>query len=118
MNAYDRAAIERTNQLGDRLRTGLESVMQRLNVPAAVTGYGSLIGLHLGVTQVDSYRDAARADKALGRLLHLALLLDGVFCAPRLMWCTSTAMDEALVDDVLGRVERSVSRVLPALTRA
>lgn len=116
MTDYDEVAVERANRLGDRLRDGLGSILRRLEVRAAVTGYGSLIGLHLGVEQVVNYRDAARARADLGRLLHLSLLLDGIFCAPRLMWCTSTVMDEALIDDVLSRFERSVSRLLPALS--
>lgn len=118
MSAYNEPAVNRTNVLGDRLRDGLRSVLARLGVRAVVTGYGSLIGLHLGVDQVDSYRDAARAPAELARLLHLSLLIDGVFCAPRLMWCTSTAMDEELVDDVVARFERSVRRVLPVLPAA
>jgi hypothetical protein len=34
------------------------------------------------------------------------------------MWCTSTAMDEAMIDDVLARTERSISRVRQALLDA
>lgn len=118
MTDFDEPAVERANQLGDRLRDGLGSVLGRLGVRAAVTGYGSLVGLHLWVDRVTNYRDAARARDDLGRLLHLSLLLDGVFCAPRLMWCTSTVMDEALIDEVLSRFERSVARLLPALSEA
>jgi glutamate-1-semialdehyde 2,1-aminomutase len=118
MTAYDRAAVERTNSLGDRLRDGLRAVLGRQGVRATVTGYGSLVGLHLGVDDVTNYRGAARADGDAGRLLHLSLLLDGVFCAPRLMWCTSTVMDDALIDDVVARFEQAVQRVLPALPTA
>ena len=117
MVAYDAEAVERTNRLGDRLRSGLQSVLSRLEVRADVTGYGSLVGLHLGVDKAANYRAAAHARGDLSRLLHLSLLLDGVFCAPRLKWCTSTAMDEALIDDVVERFGRSVCRVLPVLPR-
>jgi glutamate-1-semialdehyde 2,1-aminomutase len=118
MTGYDEPAVERANRLGDRLREGLGSVLRQHNVRAAVTGYGSMVGLHLGVERVTTYRDAARAKGDLGRLLHLSLLLDGVFCAPRLMWCTSTVMDDALIDEVLNRFERSVRRLLPVLAEA
>src|SRR5690606_8623557 len=106
------------NALGDRLRDGLRRALAAQDVRAAVTGFGSMVGVHIGVDEVSSYRQAARARADLGRLLHLSLLLDGVFCAPRLMWCTSTAMDEPMIDDVLARAERSILRVRQALMEA
>lgn len=118
MTGFDEGEVERINALGDRLRDGLRQALAAQGVRAAVTGFGSMVGVHIGVDEVSSYRQAARARGDLGRLLHLSLLLDGVFCAPRLMWCTSTAMDEAMIDDVLARAERSISRVRSALVDA
>lgn len=118
MTGFDQTEVERINALGDRLRNGLRQALAAHDVRAAVTGFGSMVGIHIGVDEVTSYRQAARARGDLGRLLHLSLLLDGVFCAPRLMWCTSTAMDEAMIDDVLARAERSISRVRRALMDA
>jgi hypothetical protein len=42
-------------------------------------------------------------------------LLEGVFGAPRLMFCTSTAMDEGVVDEMLGAYDRALERVQPAI---
>jgi hypothetical protein len=47
--------------------------------------------------------------------LHLALLLEGVYVAPRLMMCASTAMDEATIDEVLGGFRRAIVGIRPAL---
>jgi glutamate-1-semialdehyde aminotransferase len=69
----------------------------------------------LGVERVGTYRDAAVSDKALARLLHLSLLLEGVFAAPRLMMCTSTAMDEATIDEVLAAFRRAIDAIRPAV---
>jgi glutamate-1-semialdehyde aminotransferase len=80
-----------------------------------VTGYGSFAGAHLGATAVRSYRDAALTDKGLGRLLHLALLLEGIYVAPRLTMCTSTAMDDATIDEVLAGFRRAMGAIGPAL---
>jgi len=118
MEAYPAAEVHRINRLGDRLREGLTEALAEAGVAGTATGFGSFVGLHLGGSAVRSYRDAAAVDKGLARLLHLALLLEGVFCAPRLSWCTSTAMDEATIDDVLLRVRRALAAVAPALPTA
>ena len=54
-------------------------------------------------------------DKSLARLLHLALLLEGIYVAPRLMLCTSTAMDDAVIDEVLAGFGRALAGIRPAI---
>jgi glutamate-1-semialdehyde 2,1-aminomutase len=115
MEAYPAAEVDRINALGERLRDGLRAALEEAGVPAAVTGYGSFAGVHLGATVVRTYRGAALADRALARLLHLALLLEGIYVAPRLMMCTSTAMDDATIDEVLASFRRAVGVIRPAL---
>jgi glutamate-1-semialdehyde 2,1-aminomutase len=115
MEAYTPAEVDRINALGERLRDGLRKALQDADVPAAVTGYGSFAGVHLGATAVRAYRDVARTDKGLGRLLHLALLLEGIFVAPRLMMCTSTAMDDATIDEVVAGFRRAIGSIRPVL---
>ncbi len=115
MEAYTPAEVGRINALGERLRDGLRAALQDAGVPAAVTGYGSFAGVHLGATAVHTYRDAALTDKGLARLLHLALLLEGIYVAPRLMMCTSTAMDDATIDEVLAGFRRAIGAIRPAL---
>jgi glutamate-1-semialdehyde 2,1-aminomutase len=115
MEAYTPAEVARINALGERLRDGLRAACQEAAMPATVTGYGSFAGLHLGTTEVRTYRDAAMTDKGLCRLLHLALLLEGVYVAPRLMMCTSTAMDEATIDEVLAGFRRAIGAIRPGL---
>ncbi len=94
----------------------MRTALQDASVPAAVTGYGSFAGVHLGATAARTYRDVALADKGLARLLHLALLLEGIFVAPRLMMCTSTAMDDATIDEALAGFRRAVGAIRPALS--
>jgi glutamate-1-semialdehyde 2,1-aminomutase len=115
MESYPPAEVARINALGERLRQGLRDLLREAGVVASVTGYGSFAGLHLGVERVGTYRDAARADKGLARLLHLALLLEGIFVAPRLMMCTSTPMDDDTIDEVLAGFRRAVGEIRPAL---
>src|SRR5215207_2070157 len=116
MEAYTPATVGRINALGERLREGMRAALRDADVPATVTGYGSFAGVHLGATAVHTYRDAARTDKGLARLLHLALLLEGIFVAPRLTMCTSTPMDDETIDEVLAGFRRAIGVVRPALT--
>jgi glutamate-1-semialdehyde 2,1-aminomutase len=116
LEAYPPAEVGRINALGERLRDGLRAALRDAGVPAAVTGYGSFAGVHLGATAVRTYRDVALVDKGLARLLHLALLLEGIYVAPRLTMCTSTAMDDATIDEVLAGFRRVIRAVRPALT--
>jgi glutamate-1-semialdehyde aminotransferase len=71
-----------------------------------------MIGLHLVDGQVRNYRDGAGAHATFKRALHLALLLEGVFAAPRLMFCMSTPMTIETVDDVTARFGRALDRVM------
>ncbi|HLL51171.1 MAG TPA: aspartate aminotransferase family protein [Thermomicrobiales bacterium] len=115
MDAYGADEVTRINALGERLRAGLRTAFADAGLSGTVTGYGSFAGLHLGTKDVRTYRDAAVTDKGLSRLLHMALLLEGVYVAPRLMMCTSTAMDDATIDEVLGSFRRAVEAIRPAL---
>ena len=115
MEAYTPTEVARINALGERLRSGLRQALSATGVTGAVTGYGSFAGLHLGVDAVRTYRDAAVSDKALARLLHISLLLEGVYAAPRLMMCTSTAMNEATIDEVLAGFRRALDAIRPAM---
>jgi glutamate-1-semialdehyde 2,1-aminomutase len=115
MDAYGADEVTRINALGERLRAGLRTAFADAGLSGTVTGYGSFAGLHLGTKDVRTYRDAAVTDKWLSRLLHMALLLEGVYVAPRLMMCTSTAMDDATIDEVLGSFRRAVEAIRPAL---
>ena len=111
MEAYGSEEVARINALGARLRAGLSDALREAGIPGVVTGYGSFAAVHLGPLEVRDYRDGARGDRALGRLLHVALLLEGVFCAPRLMWCTSTTMDRETIDETVAGFVRALGRI-------
>jgi glutamate-1-semialdehyde 2,1-aminomutase len=115
MEAYTADQVAHINTLGEQLRSGLREIVTEQGITATVTGYGSFVGVHLGVDSITCYRDAARADKGLARLLHLALLGEGIYAAPRLMMCTSTPMTTETIDTVLGGFRRAVKEIRPAL---
>ena len=110
MRLYPSDEVARINELGDRLRTGIAGEFRKRGLPATMTGYGSMIGVHLVDGEVKNYRDGARANATFKRALHLALLLEGVFAAPRLMCCISTPMTSEVVDDIVARFGRALDR--------
>jgi glutamate-1-semialdehyde 2,1-aminomutase len=112
MEHFPAEEVARINQLGDRLRAGFNAAIAKSEVPGVATGYGSFVGVHFADGPVRNYRDAAQGDQELKRLMHLALLAEGVFCAPRLMFAMSTAMDETVVDQTIGRFEAALDRVV------
>jgi glutamate-1-semialdehyde 2,1-aminomutase len=111
MELFQADEVARINRLGERLREGLRASTKSAGIEADVTGYGSMAGLHFTKGPVRDYRAAARSDANLRRVVHLGLLNEGVFAAPRLMFCTSTAMDESVIDDVLARFMRVLDRL-------
>jgi glutamate-1-semialdehyde 2,1-aminomutase len=111
MEHYPADEVARINALGARLRAGLGGVVESAGLPVTITGYGSFASVHFVDGPVRNYRDVASGDPVFKRQVHLALLLEGVFAAPRLMMCTSTAMDESTIDDILAAFARALDRV-------
>ena len=82
------AEIARINALGDRLRSGIKAVLDEAEVPARVTGLGSLVGIHL-------------TDRPAMHWLHLATLNHGLFMRAEGSCFLSTAMrDDAIAETV------------------
>ena len=111
MNAFPRSEVERINHLGGMLRDSLARLFAVKGIEVTVTGFGSFGAIHFTGQRVSNYRDAARSDQSLKRMLHLALLLEGVFAAPRLMFCTSTAMEETTITELVARFDRAIDRI-------
>lgn len=114
---FDGAAVQRLNALGDTLRARLNATLASLELPACVTGFGSLMQLHFLPPSIRTPEHAALADKRLMRLMHLSLLNRGVFSATRQLYVMSTAMDAAVLDDVAARWTDALTPIADA-TRA
>jgi len=116
LEIYTPADIKRVNQLGARLRAGLEGAAAKAGLPARVTGMGSLSQVHLTTKAVTDYRSAAAAEhRGLLPTLNLALMNHGVFRAARGGFYLSTAMTPVVVDrvvDSFGRAAEEVARAI------
>jgi len=112
LDAFPAAEVAHINALGARLRAGLERLLERQRLVATVTGFGSFAAIHFSAGPIRNYRDTVRGSLSLRRALHVALLVEGVFCAPRLMFCTSTPMNESVIDESLQQIERAFERLV------
>jgi glutamate-1-semialdehyde 2,1-aminomutase len=108
LGAYDAAAIDRLNALGESLRIALRAAFRAAGVAAQVTGEGSLAGIHFTAGSVRDYRSALASDREAHRWLHLALLNRGVFTRSGMSLFLSTAMGGADVDTAVAAVQSAL----------
>lgn len=116
MEHFDAAAVDRLNGLGDRLRAGIASAIERTGARACVTGTGSMFRVHVKPRPPRNYREAfLDADERR----RLGLLLDHLFAAGFAMINTcsgtlSTAMTEAEIDALVDAMEAGLERIAAA----
>jgi glutamate-1-semialdehyde 2,1-aminomutase len=106
-----REAIDRLNREGDRLRSAIARAFDEAGVPAAITGLGSLFGIHLTGRPVRTIRDAATADAGLRHRIFLGLYNEGVLIDPRGVGTLSTAIGEPELERFLEALRVVLSRV-------
>ena len=105
--------ITRINEAGTMLADTAAKSMAECGLPGSVTGYGSMFNIHLGdgVRSVETGTDVLGEDPRLMRLLHLALLNEGVFSAPRGFLNGSTALGDANLAEVAQAITRALEAV-------
>ena len=112
MTLFDRDAVARLNALGDRARAGIAEAIGIADVPASVTGAGSLLRVHMKPEAPRDYRAgfvdadaAARTKIVLDHCFDHGIIMIGT-CSAAL----STAMTEReidlLVETVLGGLRK------------
>ncbi|MBR3784952.1 MAG: aspartate aminotransferase family protein [Firmicutes bacterium] len=115
MQAYDQAAVDHVNGLGDLFAEEVLKVYDRLGLDMQVLGAGSIRNILFTNKEVKQYRDVASAHEELNKILYLDLLTKGVFDAERGMFCMSTAMTR---DDILfgtAMIEEALKDMLPII---
>jgi glutamate-1-semialdehyde 2,1-aminomutase len=100
MRLMDEKAFERLDELGGKLRSGVEACFERAGVPGAVTGMGSLFRLHPAPRAFVDYRSAVASKEELAGFdrLYRQLIDHGILLAPTGLGCLSTAVGEAEVE--------------------
>ncbi|MEO7962611.1 MAG: aminotransferase class III-fold pyridoxal phosphate-dependent enzyme, partial [Gemmatimonadaceae bacterium] len=108
-------ALQHINSLGERLRARMQRAFDAADVPACITGSGSLAHVHFRCGPVRDYRDAARGNQEMGKVMHLTLLEQGFACAARGMFATSTVMTTGDVDALVTATETIAHSVIRPL---
>ncbi|MCE2462801.1 MAG: aspartate aminotransferase family protein [Dehalococcoidia bacterium] len=98
-------------RLGDKLRRNLEELFIDMELPARITGLGSLFGVHLTGEPVNNYRDAQRGNTALRHQIFLGMLNEGIVMDPRGAGCLSVAIGESEIDDFVTTMQRVLNSI-------
>jgi glutamate-1-semialdehyde 2,1-aminomutase len=103
--------IAELNRTGDRLRAELALAFGDAGVPVAITGLGSLFGIHLTGRKVRTIRDAASSDAALRHQIFLGLYNQGILLDPRGVGTLSTAIGEREIERFLEALRTVLTRL-------
>ena len=110
MNHLTRDVYDRMNALGEELRAKLSAVFDEFEVPARVTGIGSLFGIHFTSEDIRDYRSVVRSDQTMRKTLFTGLLNEGILlqtgAAGAMNSLTATDDIDSLVDATRRVVER------------
>ncbi|TMK82466.1 MAG: aspartate aminotransferase family protein [Actinobacteria bacterium] len=100
MQLMDEKAFDRLDEVGGKLRSGVQACLERAGVPGAVTGMGSLFRLHPAERAFVDYRSGVASEAERARLdrLYRKLIDHGILLAPTGLGCLSTAVGEAEIE--------------------
>ena len=106
-----RDTIAQLNRTGERVRAELKREFDEAGVPAAITGLGSLFGIHLTNGPVRTVRDAARGHAGLRHRIFLGLYNEGVLLDPRGVGTLSTPIGEREIERFLEALRTVLARL-------
>ncbi len=113
MELFDKAAVVRLNRLGDLARESIGEAISLADVPASVTGAGSLFRIHLKSDPPEDYRSSfptAQEQRALNRFID-ELYDAGIMLIHTGAGALSTPMGEAEIDRLAAAVLSSLRPV-------
>lgn len=114
MMALDAPTITHLNREASLLAARIEAAGEKVGLPVSVSRSGSIMQVHFGPTGPRRDPGEEHDEGARLRRLHLALLLEGVFAAPRGMLNLSTQMSHQDLSDIADAYERALGRVATA----
>lgn len=115
MRLLDSAAIADLNRRAATLAAAIEAAGDRVGVAVSVSRSGSILQVHVARERPTTAIVWSPESRAAAAMLHLALLVEGVYAAPRGMLNLSTAMTEDHVNTVASAYERAFARVRSAV---
>jgi glutamate-1-semialdehyde 2,1-aminomutase len=114
MRALDGATISVLDERAAQVAAAIAEAASAAQVPVVVTRAGSILHVHL---QDSTPRRASEvvSNPEEVTALHLALLLEGVYAAPRGMLNLSSVMTDADIDRITGAYARALQRLRGAI---
>lgn len=109
------SAIDRLNERAAAVASGIESAAAQAGVPVVVSRAGSIMQVHLRSEHPTSAVAPGRLERRALSTLHLALLLENVYAAPRGMLNLSTAMNDEHIARIRSGYERAFVHARDAL---
>lgn len=123
MEAYTKPEIDRLNNLGDRLREGLNQIFKDLDIKACVQGYGSVLQIaYLNKPARTAKEYVLKGGKvtlsgdtgvSISKYVHLAMLNRGIFYAKRGSIALTTVMEESTIDHTIQMFRDTFKEVKP-----
>ncbi len=115
---FGEADVAAVNAGGEALRARLNAVIAQSGASAVVTGYGSLMQLHLTAAPVTRPDEGARADLRWVKLMHLALANRGVFSSTRQLYVLPTVITAVELDAFVAAFTEALGVVVAAQAAA
>jgi glutamate-1-semialdehyde 2,1-aminomutase len=109
-------AYQHLEALGERMRNGIEKVLQNLGIKAQVTGLGSIFHIHFTDEAAVDVASADTADPLFIKLYDLNMLTRGVNLAKAHNSYCSTPMTDADIDQTLEATKGTLTAMLPTIS--
>lgn len=117
MKMFDQAAVSRLNALADKARAALAEAIAIADVPACVTGRGSMFRIHLKEQAPTSYRNAfvpAQEQTCIAALLD-HMFDNGLIMVETCSGLLSTPMAQAEIDHLADTVLGGLRKIKPLM---
>ena len=115
MKDYGEKEVAHVNRLGDLFRQECKKAFAQVGVDIRVNGVGSLSNIIFSNNIITEYRGIATSHEELNVLMGLSLINNGVFMAPRGMFCTSTPMTDGEIFIAVRAIRESLLEIMPAI---
>ena len=111
MNHLTPEVYDRMNALGGELRAKLSAVFDEFEIPAQVTGIGSLFGIHFTSEQIRDYRSVVHSDQTMRKALFTGLLNEGILLQTGTAGAMNSLTTTDDIDSLVDATRRVVERV-------
>ena len=110
MEALNPEVYRRLDEMGERVRKKLSSLIKDREAPMGVTGVASLFALQFTTTPIRDYRAVQTTDRTLQRLMFIGLLNEGYAVSPACAGNVSSVLTEKEADGFVAAVGRVLDR--------